>query len=92
MSTPDSPTKRVGVFLPPGKGRSYPMGRISAVFKARLQAMTAARSSLFIVQLWPPVGVTMVHRNCGPTITQTTTVRSFSIPMDTTSKRFATKI
>lgn len=26
-------TKRVSVFLPPGEGRSYPMGRISAVFK-----------------------------------------------------------
>ena len=24
MSTQDSPTKRVGVFLPPGAGRSYP--------------------------------------------------------------------
>ena len=26
--------KRDGIFLPPGEGRSYPMGRISAVFKA----------------------------------------------------------
>ena len=26
--------KRVGIFLPPGGGRSYPMGRIGAVFKA----------------------------------------------------------
>lgn len=26
--------KRASIFLPPGKGRSYPMGRISAVFKA----------------------------------------------------------
>jgi len=34
MSIEDSPTKRAGVFLPPGEGRSYPMGRISAVFKA----------------------------------------------------------
>ena len=25
---------RPAIFLPPGKGRSYPMGRISAVFKA----------------------------------------------------------
>jgi len=25
---------RVSVFLPPGEGRSYPTGRISAVFKA----------------------------------------------------------
>jgi len=25
---------RAGIFLPPGEGRSYPMGRISAVFKA----------------------------------------------------------
>jgi hypothetical protein len=26
--------KRYAVFLPPGEGRSYPMGRIGAVFKA----------------------------------------------------------
>jgi mannose-6-phosphate isomerase-like protein (cupin superfamily) len=29
-----SAKKRAGIFLPPGDGRSYPMGRISAVFKA----------------------------------------------------------
>jgi mannose-6-phosphate isomerase-like protein (cupin superfamily) len=34
MSSQDNLTKRVAVFLPPGEGRSYPMGRISAVFKA----------------------------------------------------------
>jgi mannose-6-phosphate isomerase-like protein (cupin superfamily) len=34
VSIQDSSSKRVGIFLPPGKGRSYPMGRISAVFKA----------------------------------------------------------
>ena len=34
MSTPNSPTKRSAIFLPPNEGRSYPMGRISAVFKA----------------------------------------------------------
>jgi mannose-6-phosphate isomerase-like protein (cupin superfamily) len=34
MSTQDSPAGRGGIFLPPGEGRSYPMGRISAVFKA----------------------------------------------------------
>jgi len=34
MSIPDSSTRRVGIFLPPSEGRSYPMGRISAVFKA----------------------------------------------------------
>ena len=34
MSIQGSPKKRVGLFLPPGGGRSYPMGRISAVFKA----------------------------------------------------------
>ena len=34
MSNQDSPTKQVGIFLSPGEGRSYPMGRISAVFKA----------------------------------------------------------
>ena len=34
MGIQDSSTKQVGIFLPPGEGRSYPMGRISAVFKA----------------------------------------------------------
>jgi len=34
MSSQDNPTKRAAIFLPPGEGRSYPMGRISAVFKA----------------------------------------------------------
>ena len=34
MSIQASPKKRIGLFLPPGGGRSYPMGRISAVFKA----------------------------------------------------------
>ena len=34
MSIQDSSAKRVGIFLPPGEGRAYPMGRISAVFKA----------------------------------------------------------
>jgi mannose-6-phosphate isomerase-like protein (cupin superfamily) len=33
MSTDDS-AKRAPIFLPPGEGRSYPMGRIGAVFKA----------------------------------------------------------
>ena len=34
MSIQDGPTRRASIFLPPGGGRSYPMGRISAVFKA----------------------------------------------------------
>lgn len=34
MNSQDNPTNRVAIFLPPGEGRSYPMGRISAVFKA----------------------------------------------------------
>lgn len=34
MNTQDSSANRAGVFLLPGEGRSYPMGRISAVFKA----------------------------------------------------------
>ncbi len=34
MSDPHSATKRARIFLAPGEGRSYPMGRISAVFKA----------------------------------------------------------
>ena len=29
----DETTSRAAVFLPPGEGRPYPMGRISAVFK-----------------------------------------------------------
>ena len=33
MNNPDPPS-RAGIFLPPGEGRSYPMGRISALFKA----------------------------------------------------------
>jgi mannose-6-phosphate isomerase-like protein (cupin superfamily) len=34
MTAQDNSTKRAGIFLPPGAGRSYSMGRISAVFKA----------------------------------------------------------
>jgi mannose-6-phosphate isomerase-like protein (cupin superfamily) len=34
MSSQGVSSKRVGIFLPPGEGRSYPMGRISAIFKA----------------------------------------------------------
>ncbi len=34
MNTQDSSAKRAGIFLLPGEGRPYPMGRISAVFKA----------------------------------------------------------
>ena len=34
MNGQDSPTKRVAIFLPPGEGRPYAMGRITAVFKA----------------------------------------------------------
>jgi mannose-6-phosphate isomerase-like protein (cupin superfamily) len=34
MGFQDNSTKRAGIFLPPGAGRPYPMGRISAVFKA----------------------------------------------------------
>ncbi len=34
MSHEDSSAERAGIFLRPGEGRSYPMGRISAVFKA----------------------------------------------------------
>ena len=34
MSIPDNSKKRVGIVLFPGEGRSYPIGRISAVFKA----------------------------------------------------------
>src|SRR5262245_25780679 len=33
ISSKDKP-KRVAIFLPPGEGQPYPMGRISAVFKA----------------------------------------------------------
>jgi mannose-6-phosphate isomerase-like protein (cupin superfamily) len=34
MSSQDSPRKRIAIFLPPGEGRPYPMGRINALFKA----------------------------------------------------------
>ena len=34
MSIQDNSAERIGIFLPPGMGRAYPMGRISAVFKA----------------------------------------------------------
>jgi mannose-6-phosphate isomerase-like protein (cupin superfamily) len=34
MSEPHDSTTRPGIVLPPGAGRSYPMGRIGAVFKA----------------------------------------------------------
>jgi mannose-6-phosphate isomerase-like protein (cupin superfamily) len=34
MNTGKEPKQRASVFLAPGEGRSYPMGRISAVFKA----------------------------------------------------------
>lgn len=34
MSTQPNSTNRSGIFLSPNEGRSYPMGRISAVFKA----------------------------------------------------------
>jgi mannose-6-phosphate isomerase-like protein (cupin superfamily) len=34
MSDENSASARVGVFLAPGAGRAYPMGRIGAVFKA----------------------------------------------------------
>lgn len=34
MSIQNDPKQRAGIFLAPGKGRRYPMGRISAVFKA----------------------------------------------------------
>ena len=34
MTAKNNSTKRTGVFLAPGDGRSYPMGRISAIFKA----------------------------------------------------------
>ena len=34
MDSQDSATRRDGIFLRPGEGRSYAMGRIRAVFKA----------------------------------------------------------
>jgi mannose-6-phosphate isomerase-like protein (cupin superfamily) len=34
MNDEEKATERVGIFLPPGEGRSYSMGRISAIFKA----------------------------------------------------------
>ena len=34
MNDPSSPSKRDVLILHPGEGRAYPMGRISAIFKA----------------------------------------------------------
>ena len=34
MKEHEGSRKRASIFLPPGEGRAYPMGRISAVFKA----------------------------------------------------------
>ena len=34
MSRQRGATKRAGIVLPPGEGRSYAMGRIGAIFKA----------------------------------------------------------
>ena len=39
-----SPRNRAGIFLPPGEGRAYPMGRISAIFKADSQEAGSAYS------------------------------------------------
>ena len=44
MSHPDVSARRAGIYLPPGEGRSYPMGRISAVFKADMDETQAAYS------------------------------------------------
>ena len=45
MNKSDKPAAREAVILGPGEGRSYPMGRISAVFKAD-GAETEARYSI----------------------------------------------
>jgi quercetin dioxygenase-like cupin family protein len=34
MSRPEHSSGRAGIFLAPGEGRPYPMGRIAALFKA----------------------------------------------------------
>ena len=34
MTVQNNSKKRADIFLPPGAGRSYPMGRICAIFKA----------------------------------------------------------
>ncbi|MGH8629101.1 MAG: cupin domain-containing protein, partial [Gammaproteobacteria bacterium] len=34
MNAQNESKQRAGIFLAPGNGRSYPMGRISAIFKA----------------------------------------------------------
>lgn len=41
--------RRTGIFLPPGGGRPYPMGRISAVFKADGEE---TRSAYSISEWW----------------------------------------
>jgi mannose-6-phosphate isomerase-like protein (cupin superfamily) len=43
------PAARAGLFLPPGAGRSYPMGRISAVFKADSEE---ARGEYSVSEWW----------------------------------------
>ncbi len=45
MNAPSSPVPRKAVVLAPGKGRVYPMGRISALFKAD-RSETADRYSI----------------------------------------------
>jgi mannose-6-phosphate isomerase-like protein (cupin superfamily) len=45
VSDPAAVPQRRAILLPPGEGRSYPMGRISAVFKAD-GAETAERYSI----------------------------------------------
>jgi mannose-6-phosphate isomerase-like protein (cupin superfamily) len=52
MSTGDDAGARKAVVLGPGEGRAYPMGRISAVFKAD-GAETAARYSISVWWLEP---------------------------------------
>ena len=44
MSHRDGSVRRAGIYLPPGEGRSYPMGRINAVFKADMDETQAAYS------------------------------------------------
>lgn len=48
MTTPSSAVERKGIFLAPGEGREYPMGRLSAVFKAD----GAESSGLYSISEW----------------------------------------
>jgi mannose-6-phosphate isomerase-like protein (cupin superfamily) len=48
MAEPTTPTRRDGIVLAPGEGRTYPMGRLAAIFKAD----GAETDSLYSISEW----------------------------------------